>query len=341
MLIVRAARTGDISEIYQLAKSARGKLHSLPLNKKIITEKITHSCRSFQQQLTLNETAFYFFVMEDSISKKIVGCSAIQARVGEIEPYYLFCLIEQEQVSQALNYRKTRKLLELTTDLNGAAELCSLYLLPEYREKNNGKLLSFTRLLFITHFSERFPERIFADILGWHNKKGISPFWQAVTSPFLPLSFLQADQLMGAAKGQFITDLMPKFPLYIDLLPHAAQTVIGVAHPASQSAQKLLEQERFHHGDYINVLDGGPTMIAFKKDIKTVTDSFYVTVTDIVDIKHHAAVEYLLANNKADFRVVLAKIAIENAGCILTNTVALALQVTIGDKILCKNLGIG
>jgi arginine N-succinyltransferase len=73
--------------------------------------------------------------------------------------------------------------------------------------------------------------------------------------------------------NQFIADMMPKYPVYVALLPEAAQAVIGKPHQAGEAAQKLLANEGFQHSGYVDIFDGGPTMDARTSDIRTVREA--------------------------------------------------------------------
>ena len=63
--------------------------------------------------------------------------------------------------------------------------------------------------------------------------KGRSAFWDAVGKHFFGIDLVKADYLSMVNK-KFIADLMPRFPLYVPLLPPAAQAVIGQVHPETR-----------------------------------------------------------------------------------------------------------
>jgi arginine N-succinyltransferase len=44
---------------------------------------------------------------------------------------------------------------------------------------------------------------------------------------------------------------------------------MGVPHPSGRAAMKMLEREGFHHDCYIDIFDGGPTMVAATDQIRT------------------------------------------------------------------------
>ena len=50
---------------------------------------------------------------------------------------------------------------------------------------------------------------------------------------------------MSAKSKRFIADLVPRFPIYIELLPKQVQDVIGKANELTIPALKLLERKVF------------------------------------------------------------------------------------------------
>jgi arginine N-succinyltransferase len=333
--------TQDIPALLHFIKIAPSKLYSLQVNKEGLTNKVELSVASFKEKIKSPSGEYYFFIMQDTVTNAIVGCSAVKASVGINSPFYLYHISKAQYVSQELNYHHTVKFLELNNDFDGSTEICSLYLLPEYRHHHNGRLLSYARLLFIANFPERFSSRIFADIRGVCHNNGQPPFWRHVIKPFIPMSFAKEERLMGLEQRQFIADLMPKFPIYIDLLPTAAQKVIGVTHPDAIAAKTMLEQENFHHHDYVNVLDAGPTVSVFKSDLRMMNESSLLTINKIeknIGVKNKNSL-YLISNNKLDFRAVLQHIYVSDDVVALSTATADALQVEVGDKVMCRKLG--
>ena len=57
------------------------------------------------------------------------------------------------------------------------------------------------------------------------------------------------------------------------MLPESAKAVIGQPHPTGRAAMRMLEREGFHWDSYVDIFDGGPTVIAQTDKIKSVRDS--------------------------------------------------------------------
>jgi arginine N-succinyltransferase len=131
-------------------------------------------------------------------------------------------------------------------------------------------LLARSRYLFIKAHRERFADTILAELRGVMDEAGNAPFWDALGGRFFGMSFAEADEFNAVHGTQFIADLFPKTPIYVSMLPESARAVIGQPHPTGRAAMKMLETEGFIWDGYVDVFDGGPTVIARTNDIRTV-----------------------------------------------------------------------
>ena len=92
------------------------------------------------------------------------------------------------------------------------------------------------------------------------------------------MDFKEADHLSAVTDSQFILDLMPRHPIYVDLLPEAARAVIGECHEDGVGAMKLLEWEGFRYQKVVDIFDGGPLVAAPRERIRTINDSRRVSL---------------------------------------------------------------
>ena len=76
-------------------------------------------------------------------------------------------------------------------------------------------------------------------------KTGNSPFWEWLEAHFFSMDFPTADYLSGIGNKVFIAELMPRYPIYTNLLSQEAQDVIGHVHEKTRPALRLLEREGF------------------------------------------------------------------------------------------------
>ena len=271
-MIVRHAELRDLDDIFILAGKSGVGLTSLPQNKEILSARIARTQKTLQGQAAPSEQG-YLFVLEDTQEQRVVGVSAIEVAVGLTEPFYNFHVGKQVHASQALNVYKALDTLFLSNDLTGCSELCTLFLDPDYRKDQNGKLLSKIRFLFIAAFQQAFQNTLIAEMRGYSDEMGRSPFWDALGNHFFNMDFSTADYLSGIGQKVFIAELMPRFPGYTDLLPLAAQQVIAQLHPHTVPAARVLESEGLRYQGYVDIFDAGPTLEAEVKNLRAVKDS--------------------------------------------------------------------
>src|SRR3546814_18939505 len=83
----------------------------------------------------------------------------------------------------------------------------------------------------------------------------------------------EADAFNAIHGNQVIADLMPKHPIYTAMLPESARAVIGMPHPNGRAAMRMLEKEGFQQGDYVDIFDGGPTMVVQTDQVRPLSDA--------------------------------------------------------------------
>lgn len=332
MMIIRHVQQQDLDDIYVLAEKSGVGMTSLPQNKQILAARITRMQETLAGQLARGEQG-YLFVLEDTLQKKVVGLSGIEVAVGLTEPFYNFHVGRQVHASQALKVYKTLDTLFLSNDLTGSSELCSLFLDPDYRENQNGKFLSKVRFLFIAAFQSFFEQRLIAEMRGYSDEQGCSAFWDALGHHFFSMDFATADYLSGVGQKVFIAELMPRFPVYVDLLPQAAQQVIAKVHPHTRPAFHVLEMEGLQYKNYVDIFDAGPTLEAETNSLRAVKESCVFKV-NIVEQVQESTESYLIANDHyAEYRVILVDQQIGQGHVNLTAEQASALNVCEGHLV--------
>lgn len=331
-LVIRAAEEKDLNALVEISKELGPGFTSLPNDKSILKQRLHNSMESFSAKLEKNART-YLFVMENTKTQKIVGTCSIQTSVAYPWPFYNYKLSTIGQYSQVLNRHNENQILHLVSDYQGSAELGGLFLDPDYRGEGRGAFLSRSRCLFISQFPELFPDVLIAEMRGICDVQGNSPFWEAVGKPFFGMDFKEADFLRATTGNLFISELMPKYAVYVALLPDSAKQVIGRAHEKSMPAMHVLKKEGFQFRNYVDILNAGPTIEIYKKDLKTTHDSQVMTVT-MLQKKLESKEVLIIGNCKLNFRAVLGVVEIVG-----TNEVAIEedtakhLQVKVGDNI--------
>lgn len=337
MLIVRAIREEDLDGLLALAAQVGPGMTTLKPDRKTLARRVEIACASFADQIEPAQRD-YVFVMEEPDTRRLVGVCAIKGAVGLDEPFYNYRIGTLVHSSNELRVFSRMDTLYLSNDLTGCAELCSLFLHPDYRSGSNGKLLSKSRFLFIAQFPHLFPEKLIAEMRGYQREDGTSPFWDSLGQHFFRMDFNRADDLSSLGQKSFIAELMPKYPLYVAYLPQEAQQVIGRVHVATAPARRLLEQEGMHYEGYVDIFDAGPVLQARVIELRALRESSLAVVDANVDAtngaEYAAEQPFLLASTgMAGFRVTVADIQPEEGRIGLSARHKEALAVSDGDTV--------
>ncbi len=332
MIIVRTARESDIDGVLNLAKLAFPGMTTLPPDRKVLASKLARSVESIAKTVTTPNDEAYFLVMEDTETNALVGTSAILACLGSVDEFYSYKLNKVTHSCKELDKKVSVETLNLSNHFEGFAEVATLYLDPSYRHNGNGKLLARSRYLFMAQFRERFPEGVMADLRGYFDDDGCSPFWDAVGSHFFDMPFAEAD-LYGAINGnQFIADLMPKHPLYVNLLPTSAQEVIGQPNVKGKPALTMLNKEGFRWNGHVDIFDAAPSVDTKIDDIESIKHS---AVAEVIGISEYEGDEsaMLVSSDITSFRACMTSISVEMGGVKLPRATLKSLGIELGDSV--------
>ncbi len=331
MVFIRPVSVDDLSPLLELAGLAGVGLTTLPNDPEVLRKRILKSVRSFEHIPERPGGEAYLFVMEDVDTGKVVGASGTVSKVGGFEPFYAYRIEKEPLRSDLLNVHNEIATLHLVRDHDGPAEIGSLFLSPDYRKTDNGRFLQLVRFLFIAQHREAFEPRVVSELRGVIDSAGHSAFWDAVGRHFFQIDFPKADYLSVVNK-KFIADLMPRHPIYIPLLPQAAQDAIGQVHEQSRPALKNLQAEGFRLTDMVDIFDAGACVSCARDDIRTVRDSRIGTITEISDTIPGGAV-CMIATEGAKFRACLGPV-VETSGAVsITTPCSRVLKVSAGYRI--------
>jgi arginine N-succinyltransferase len=338
-LVVRAIEQRDLDALLALAQQVDGGMTTLRPDRATLAARLEIACASFAESIAPTQRD-YMFVMEDPARRRLAGVCAIKAAVGLEESFYNYRIGTLVHSSKELDVYSRMETLYLTNDLTGSAELCSLFLHPDYRHGDNGKLLSKSRLLFIAQYPHLFPDRLIAELRGFQRADGISPFWESLGRHFFKMGFDRADDLSSLGKKSFIAELMPSYPLYVALLPQDAQDVIGKVHEATAPARRMLEQEGMHFEGYVDIFDAGPVLQARIRELRAVRDSILSDVGAEADADERGAggassCSVMLVSNTvlARFRVVASVCAAPQNRLSLSPAAMRLLECAPGDAV--------
>ncbi len=334
MYYIRPIAMTDLDTLCQIARESGPGFTSLPDNSELLEQKIGRSLAAFAPAHSALTNQSYLFVLVEHKTEQVVGTCGIESAVGMDYPWYHYRLGTVVHASPELNVYNRFKTLYLCNDYTGCSEVCTLYLKPDHRRHHNGALLSKSRFLFMAAQPERFSERVIAEMRGFSDEHGHSPFWDGLGQRFFSIDFSKADYLTGSGNKAFIAELMPKYTIYLHLLPESAQAVIGRVHPATEPAKAMLESEGFRFENYVDIFDAGPTVTAPLKKIRTIRQSRCARVQINPSPTSKLFPEYLLSNEKlSEFRCVFAPAREHGGNVDLSPDVAAILQVGEGDAI--------
>ncbi|VXC58876.1 Arginine N-succinyltransferase subunit alpha [Pseudomonas sp. 8Z] len=307
MLVMRPAQMADLADVQRLAADSPVGVTSLPDDAGRLGDKIGASESSFSAEVSFNGEETYFFVLEDTVSGRLVGCSGIVASAGYSEPFYSFRNETFVHHSRELKIHNKIHVLSLCHDLTGNSLLTSFYVERPLVATVFAELNSRGRLLFMAAHPERFADAVVVEIVGHSDEHGDSPFWDAVGRNFFDMSYAEAERLCGLKSRTFLAELMPNYPIYVPLLTDEAQEAMGQVHPRAQITFDILMREGFETDHYIDIFDGGPTLHARTSGIRSIAQSRLVPVR--LGEGEQGGRQYLVSSGQLqDFRAIVVEL---------------------------------
>jgi arginine N-succinyltransferase len=329
-LLLRPVAAADLPDLARMAAASHDGISSLPNDETKLRARIAASVQSFASPDDASGEETYLFVLEDD--GHIVGCSGIAASAGFFDRFYSYRNEFVVHASAALGVSQRMHTLHLCHDLTGTTLLTSFFLDPAYEHGAAAQLLSRARLLFIHANASRFSERIAAESPGVTDSAGQSPFWDAVGRRFFGMDYPEAEAAIGGRSRACIAELMPPSPVYVALLPEAAQWALGQLHPVGELPFSILQDEGFDADTYVDIFDGGPTVDAALASLRS--------VRHVRELQVHAGEgrgprqwHLLVRPSRAGFGAVLAEI-----GDSLGEADARALDLRAGERLLATPL---
>ncbi|MFW2829268.1 arginine N-succinyltransferase [Sphingomonas sp. ID0503] len=330
MLVVRPASTGDLDVLMELAVLSGRGFTSLPEDEATLAARLELAEASFAGHVE-PQAAWYTLMLEDGETGRVEGLAGVRAAVGVRRPHFSFRVMTLAQYSSAIDTRFDHRALVLVNECNGWTEVGSLYLRPERRSGGAGSLLARSRYMLIGAEPAKFSRTIMAELRGWFDDEGRSPFWEDVASKFFRLPFEEADRMVMSTDGQFILDLAPRHPIYVELIGEEACAAIERVNREGEAARALLEREGFEKSGLIDIFDGGPTMTCPRDTLRTVHEAAVWRV----EIGDTSGGEPMLVSRAAvgGFRAVRADVVLRDGVAVVDGAAAHALRVGPGEYV--------
>ena len=266
--IIRPVRRGDLDAVLDLTRRGGTGLTNLPPDRDALQRRIAAAELAMADQQARADGAAIMLVAE--IAGSIVATGMIFARVGAEWPFYSYRITRQAALSRAVARSKSQRLLNLVNDFDGETEVGGLFVDPALRGMALGQLMARSRYVFIAAHRSWFGERVIAELRGYQDESGRSPVWEAIGRHFYDMEFDEADRTGAIQGNQFIADLGPRYPIYISMLPPPAQEALGRPHDDGRPAHAMLLTEGFRDEGYVDIFDGGPTLVAPIDLVRTV-----------------------------------------------------------------------
>ncbi|MGF6729637.1 arginine N-succinyltransferase [Paraburkholderia youngii] len=338
MYFVRPARLADLDALEHMARTAQPVLHSLPHDRRALEARVALSEDSFRAEVDFPGEEFYLFVLEDSDTGKLMGTASIVAAAGYADPFYVFRNDALIHASRELHVNRKIHALTMSHELTGKSRLAGYYIDPSLRGDAAAQLMSRARMMYIAANRKRFTPEVFSLLLGVTDENGMPPFWEAVGRKFFGRNFADIEVESGGRSRTFIAEVMPTYPVYVPLLPEAAQRVLGEPDANALLAYEIHLEEGFETDRYVDIFDAGPVLTA-QMDRSVSVKHNETRVVREAPAPHGAT--YLIAHNGAagEFRCVLGELAPgKESGAALSPAALAALGVREGDTVRCVPL---
>jgi arginine N-succinyltransferase len=330
MWLVRAVRIDDLDALHQLAQSATRGLTSLQLDRAQLLDRVEQSTFAFSRTGLSPRGEPYVLVLVNTQTGELVGTSTVYAKTGGYQPLYGYRVVQSDHHSELLGVSHHRVRLDLHRIHDGPTEIGSLFLRGIYRGEGRGRWLSLARFALISMLPHRFADRVIAQMRGKATPDGRVPFWDAVAGRFIPTDFATADAMSTISK-QFIEEMMPQHPIYLDLLAEDIREGIGQIHQETIPAVAMLEKEGFAETDLVDIFDAGPWISCETRQIKAVRRSQPVEVARVVDVLAEPATRLILASSAGGFTSVLTDAQQEGESIVIQQSDARQLEVEAGS----------
>lgn len=328
-LLVRMARADDVEAIGRLTAAHGGGMTNLTSDRLVLGERVEASLAALARP---RETGAEPLKLVLEAQGRVAGTAILFPHIGLRWPFYSYKINRLSQTSRQVERSVAYQILTLTNDLDGAAEVAGLLVDPALRGRGAGRLIARSRYLFMAAHRALFGDRVIAELRGWLDEAGVSPVWEAIGRRFYQMSFEEADRMSGAS-GQFIADLGPRHPIYVNLLSDAAQAALGRPHPQSRPAFDLLIEEGFRFDGYVDIFDGGPTVTAEIDALTGVRDSRVSLVTAIGEPHGPVGVHLASAGEGVSFRAACGAMVADGDAAMISPALAQTLGVAAGESI--------
>lgn len=295
--LIRPATSSDIGDFYELACLAGAGFTSLPADEAILSERLLASEVAFA-----GGSGSFMLALEDRQRRRVVGCAAIKPGGTPLPDF--------------LNFQVDAGKLIPTTRYAGVTEVGSLLLHPDYRRHGIGPWLARSRYLLIAAAPGRFGDSVFSELRGMVDECDRSPFYDAVCAGYFGCSFAEADGLCAEGRQAELNARLPKAPIPLSSLPPDARDAIAKPHQAGRRALDYLTDEGFVFEGVVDLLDGGPAVVADTRSIRTIRQAFQAPIGAGTIDTLEATDSYIAIGAGSDYRCCRSPVTLESGAVV-------------------------
>lgn len=191
---------------------------------------------------------------------RLIAAVHLQPQLGQSRARYSFHVGRVVHAAPELGLHQVQTTLQLGHDATGEAELSGFFAAPEADDAALDQVLQAA----LQGLAESPAQRVLAELPGWRDALGHSPFWHGLVRHFLPQQ-LEAAPLMerfGPGFDSHLGPLLPRQLIHATFLPPAAQAALGRVHTQFEPWAAALGRAGFADWQHVRIADGGPLLAA-------------------------------------------------------------------------------
>ncbi len=337
MMIYRPVTLDDLGALEAFSKTLGvGTAGAFQTDRSGLEQVILHSMDSFCRPVHTPGDEVYVFVLWEETENELVGIYKLAAVVNGGRKFFSYQIRDVHQFSPVLGVDKSLPALFLVNELTGATLPSSQVLHPKYRGKGRyAYVLCSAFLFYIGRFPWRFPKRVIGEYRGCYDSQNRSLFWKHFVQRFSKsVDYTTYLQLLRNGLEEEVIGLLPKGPIFLELLSEEIQSTIGQTHVEAQPALKLNMRQGFQNTGHISYSSGAPILETCIQDLKQISAQQSAPIGDLVSSLHGP--RFLMSNacSNLDFRVCYAPFVEEEDGSVTTTQqAARSLQLRKDERI--------
>ena len=206
-----------------------------------------------------NEAGGLWWVARTNDGRDLAALHALPA-LGLSRARYSFHLGRVVHAAPDLGLHQVQTTLQLGHDATGEAEIDGFWRADEADEATLDALIAAA----VQGLKPHRPEPgalVVAELPGWRDALGRSPFWEGLVRPFLPQARLEdAASRFGPAFSTHLGPLLPRQLMHVAFLPDATRQRLGQVADAHLPWLRALQRAGFADWRHRRIDDGGPIL---------------------------------------------------------------------------------